>query len=698
MLLNQSPVVRLLLPFISGITVMILFPFPIIYAMSLLIVVFAMHLFFQSVHSLSSSFKWRWLMGLFISCMFFLSGCFITWLGTGTNNALHFGNINSKIYIARVEEPPVFKEKTIKLITSVHYAKEGTQLFKTKGKLLVYIPNTAALNFNYGDYFVFTAKPHKIEQPKNPEEFNYAEYLSFHNIYHQVFLKEGSFHKTGLNEANLFYAASYNLRDYLISILKTTIPDKNIYSVGSALLVGYDDDLERNLMNAYASSGVLHVLSVSGMHVAIIFKVLEWLLSFLLKIRRGKHCYFALIILVLWFYAFLTGLCPSVLRATMMISFIIVGKWSGRNTGIVNTLVVSCFFLVIYNPYLVVDAGFQLSFLAVLGIVLLHPLLFRHYQPRNKFLLAVWGVLSISICAQLITFPISLFYFHQFPNLFLFTNLLIIPATTAAIYGCIALVILFKVPILGAAIAKFCYACIWFSNLTVEFAGGLSFAVTNGISITAMEMVFIYIIIFTGIIYLIQKRWAHIAIFIVLLTSFLFLQSIENIYQSKQQSIAVYSIKGHTAIGFISGKNCYLMTDSALMQDDKALHFHLQQHWWKQGITKPILLNEEIDVDNLARKGNHVLFNRKKIMIMDSVYATRFAGKVEQPLLNVDYLVLTGNAPISLHKVRKFLNVQQIIIDGSNNYSKTKRWMSEARNLKIDCYSTKEKGALICNL
>ena len=159
-----------------------------------------------------------------------------------------------------------------------------------------------------------------------------------------------------------------------------------------------------------ASSGVLHVLSVSGMHVAIIFKMLEWLLGILLKIKRGKHLYYVLIIMVLWFYAFLTGLCPSVLRATMMLTFVVIGKWSGRNTGILNTLMVSCFFLLIYNPFLLVDAGFQLSFLAVIGIVILHPMLFRHFQPRNKVLLAIWSVVSISLCAQLITFPISLFY------------------------------------------------------------------------------------------------------------------------------------------------------------------------------------------------------------------------------------------------------------------------------------------------
>ena len=698
MFLKQSPVVRLLLPFILGIAVMLSFSFCFYYAGALFIVVFAINIFFQSVHSFSASYKWRWVSGMLINVVFFLMGTIITWLHTGLNNTLHFGNFNGNTYLAFIEEPPVYKEKSIKIVATVHCMQEGRRFYETNGKLIIYLPNNNKVDLTYGDYFVFTGKPKQIEPPKNPEEFNYARYLAFHNIYHQVYLKEKSFQKTGVNNANWVYSASYYLRDYLIEILKTTIPDKKIYSVGSALLVGYDDDLEDTLMTAYASSGVLHVLSVSGMHVAIIFKMLEWLLGILLKIKRGKHLYYVLIIMVLWFYAFLTGLCPSVLRATMMLTFVVIGKWSGRNTGILNTLMVSCFFLLIYNPFLLVDAGFQLSFLAVIGIVILHPMLFRHFQPRNKVLLAIWSVVSISLCAQLITFPISLFYFHQFPNLFLVANLLIIPATTAAIYSCIALVVFYKIPFLGIAIAKCTYACIWFSNATVELVGAIPCAVTNGISITMIEMALLYIIILMLIFYLAQKRWIYLTCLLILTIIFQCLQGMENISQSKQNIMAVYSLKGHSAICFISGRKCFMITDKALLSDEKTKMFHLQQHWWKLGVTKPVVLSESYHDTGLFKKDHFVQFNGKKILVLDSAYCIKLNNRIDQQLMNIDYLMLTGNAPISLHKINKFIHVKQLIIDESNNYSKTMRWKREARALKINCFSTKESGAFICKM
>ncbi len=698
MFLNQSPVFRLLLPFLFGVVAMICYPFPVIYAVALFIVLLACYIIFQFIPAIAASFKLRWLIGSTINGLFFLAGCYITWMNADLSNNLHFSYSSGHLYTATVSEPPVYKEKTVKVIADVKSVKERDQLSNCTGKLLIYIPNKGDVKLQYGDCFLFSAKTQRIAPPKNPEEFDYARYLSFHNIYHQAYLQSNKYSSLNSQNKNVFYDASYQLRAYLVNILKKTILEKEIYSVGSALLVGFEDDLESPLMNAYATSGTLHVLSVSGMHVAVIFKVLEWLLRFLLKRKGGRHFYFVVILSFIWFYAFLTGLSPSVLRAAMMLTFVIVGKWSGRNTGVLNTLAVSCFLLVIYNPFLITEVGFQLSFLAVFGIVFLHPLLFRLYEPPNSFLHAVWSIVSVSLCAQLITFPLGIFYFHQFPNFFLVANLLVIPATTAAIYACIALVVLYQVPILGMVISKFCYACIWFSNETVKMIDRMPHAVINTISISLMEMILIYFIIIFGLWYLLQKQWVHLLQFLILLIFFQVLQLLENISFSRQKIMVVYALKKHHAIGFIESHHCYLIADKKLQEDKNTIQFHLAQHWWKQGVEKTSYISGNFIDTSILIRSNVILFNNYRVVIVDSLYALQLKQKNIASPFKVDFLVLSGNPSINLKKLNSCFQYKKLIIDDSNKYYKVKSWAREAINLKIDYYSVDENGAFIQSL
>ena len=625
-------------------------------------------------------------------------GCWVTWLNGDLNNNLHFSYSNGNVYCAKIDEPPIQGVKTVKVIATVYAMQEGGHLLKCTGKLVTYFSKSDEVNFVYGDCFIFSGHPQKIPVPANPEEFNFARYMAYHNIYHQIYIKKNNYQKLSVRKSNPVYQYAFELREFVIGILKETIHDKNIYSVASALLVGFEGDIESPILNAYASSGTLHVLSVSGMHVAIICKVLEWLLMFLLKLKRGKHIYFPVVLIILWFYALLTGLSPSVLRATMMLSFVIAGKWSGRNSGILNTLSVSTFFLLIYNPYLITEVGFQLSLMAVASIVLLHPLLFRLWEPPTKLLIAIWSIVSVSLCAQLITFPISLFYFHQFPNLFLISNLLIIPATTAAIYSCIALVLFWKIPFVGFAISRFCYFCIWFSNETAEEINQIPFAVINGISISAQETLLLYLILALGITYLIQKRWVHLTFFLTLLICFLVFQLVENISFNKQHLLAVYSLKKHSAIGFIEQRNCYLLTDTAIRNDKGAIQFHLQQHLWKVGVKEPIFISENYKQGLFFKKGPFILFDDRKIIVIDSSYACKLKKSKQLFPIKIDIVVLIGNATIRLDQLMEHFNCKKIIVDESNSYFRMRQWKKQAASKAIDVYFTDEKGAFVVDI
>ena len=204
--------------------------------------------------------------------------------------------------------------------------------------------------------------------------------------------------------------------------------------VASALLLGYRENLDKELVKSYASAGAMHVLAVSGLHVGILYLLLTRIFSFLKKVKKVKNGKFILTILIvsfLWFYAIMTGLSASVMRATTMFSFIVIGnELLNRKTSIYNTLAVSAIILMIINPFIVYQVGFQLSYVAVVGIVYLQPKLNRLFYSRYKLVRGVWAITCVSLAAQIATFPLSLHYFHQFSTYFFISNLIVIPASS----------------------------------------------------------------------------------------------------------------------------------------------------------------------------------------------------------------------------------------------------------------------------
>ena len=223
---------------------------------------------------------------------------------------------------------------------------------------------------------------------------------------------------------------SEKVRDRLIAILNEALPNKEERSVVSALTLGYRTELAQDTLDYFASTGAMHVLSVSGLHVALIYMILGFLLAFLKRGKIGPIIFSVVMILFLWIYAFISGFSPPVQRATVMFTFVIIGNGIRRPVNIYNSLTASALFLILLNPNVLFDVGFQLSYLAILGIVLIQPVLYNILELTNPILKWTWSLFTVSVAAQLMTFPLGLFYFNQFPNLFWLSNFIVVPVTT----------------------------------------------------------------------------------------------------------------------------------------------------------------------------------------------------------------------------------------------------------------------------
>ncbi len=521
---NKYPLFRFFIPFISGIILAISLQRNVhipLFVFACLFTIVAFLIFFGDKISV---YRYRWLAGLVLNILVFLSGFELTVNNVEKYNPLHFCNIvNSRQFvIAEVLEPIEGKGKSDKTVLKIKSVKTGKDWIDLRGKVMAYFEkDSLSENIKYGDCLLLDMNFQEVKPPQNPHEFNYKKYLENKRIYHQAYIKSGTWKFLKSNEGNVLFAFAYSLRDKLLKIFQDNGIEGQEYAVTSALILGYDEKIDPELIKQYAGTGAMHILSVSGLHVGIIYIVLNFLLSFLEKNRYGKIFKNIFLVLLIWFYALLTGLSPPVLRSAAMISFVIIGDMMNRHTNIYNTLLASALLLIIINPYVIRDVGFQLSYIAVFGIVAIQPGLNSLWLPDNWLLNKIWAITTVSIAAQLATFPLGLFYFHQFPNYFLITNLIVIPLSSLLIYSGILVLLSSFFSWLSMIIADILIIIVKTLNFLVKYIENLPFAVLRGISVNTTEMILIYLIILALIVFFIRnnKMFLKYALMLMILLS-----------------------------------------------------------------------------------------------------------------------------------------------------------------------------------
>jgi competence protein ComEC len=539
-----------------------------------------------------------------------------------------------------------------------------------------------------------------VPEPKNPLEFDYKKYLSFHLINQQAFLKTKNWTLLEQPEHQNIYAFADLVRRKMIFTLEQLGLTNNELGVASALILGYKNNIEAQLKSAYSSAGAMHVLAVSGLHVGIIFMIFNALLKFLDKLKYGAYLKGILLLLILWCYALITGLSPSVMRSASMFSFVVIGKAFQRNSNFFNTLSASALLLLLVNPLLIFDVGFQLSYTAVAGIVLMQPWLGGFYSPNSWLGNYIWELITVSIAAQIATFPLGLYYFHQFPNYFLLSNLLVIPfALAILILGLTTLAFSF-VPILGIYLG-FCLKWLVFAlNWTVTFIDQLPFAVTNNIKFTFANVVAVYCIIACIILLIAYRKFKYFLGFGIFSLFLLFSIAHDKYQLLYQKKFIVYNIPKHTAINFIDGDDNILVSDIMLSNDK--VKFHVQNNWIDKGIKSEKVVNLEqlkkehlvsniykIDNKNLFTKRSYFQYYNYKIGIIDKNFTLFNPTKK----ITVDALIWTQNCKIPLEKVIQLYDFKLLIIDSSNSTYVNDKLVAACGLLKLECWSVLNEGA-----
>jgi ComEC/Rec2-related protein len=410
-------------------------------------------------------------------------------LQTQSRRAEHLLNVHDEItaYQGVVRSYPESKSKSWKIELEVSAIKTN-EWRSAVGRVQLYISKKEnAIDWNYGDHLIIQGAPRLIKPPANPGEFDFKRFLTFKNIHHQQFLKKEDFRVLAAATRKGFIYYSHQARSWASDQIRKFIPGEEEQAITMALILGVTDGIDTDLQNAYSASGAMHVLAVSGLHVGIIYAIILFLLR-PLRSKAWSRWFIAIISLVcLWAFAFVTGLSPSVLRAVAMFSFVAVARPFGARTNIYNTLAASAFVLLLYNPFLIMSVGFQLSYLAVLGIVYLQKPIYRMWDIENRVGDWTWQITCISLAAQLTTFSLGLLYFHQFPVYFLVSNLFVIPLSTLILVIGIVLLLLSPITSIANLIGVVMEFLIKILNWIVFKVEELPFSLINNIQLTTFQ-------------------------------------------------------------------------------------------------------------------------------------------------------------------------------------------------------------------
>jgi competence protein ComEC len=512
------------------------------------------------------------------------------------NHKNHF--INSSKYfktnhdfLIKLNDPiKIKKEKVTVTAEIVGYIKNRLQ-YPLTGKVLVHL----ALDSNSnkllpGDFIEVNSRLNSIHSLGNPNEFDYSKYLKNKQIVAQFFLTSNTRWKK--------YKSSFPLNRYstiirnrCLDIFKRSGLQSNNLFIASALTFGYKNDLNTFVKNIFSRTGAMHVLAVSGLHVGIIFLIVNSIISLLKIPFRYDWLGHFFILLIIWSYALITGLSPSILRATTMMSFFIIARVFNKHTSIYNVLFSSVFFLLFVNPFLIIDVGFQLSILAVFGILFFYPKIYNLINVKHYILKKIWAISSVSLAAQLTTFPISIFYFHQFPNLFLLSNIFVIPLVfILLIVGLFTIVLSFNnsILILWGKLFSFLLSVLMSFLTTIE---SISFSTTKGLFISAEETLLAYLAILFMVLYH-KKRYFFLKITCFSIVFLLICLDLKEDYTiQNQKKVVIYNIPNHFALDLMAGNNHYFIADDDFLKNENLFHQYVTNNWNFNDLAPPKLLS-----------------------------------------------------------------------------------------------------------
>ena len=614
--------------------------------------------------------------GVFAFITTFFVGVLIQTIHQKNNHLNHYSKFIANEEMANIGFK-IFKQ----LNSSDYYDRYEVNIIKVdnkkgSGKVILNVNRDSVHGNLYTDEVYFTrATFKKTGKPLNPGQFNYKKYLKKQHVYHQLYLKHHELFLIADQITTIYGLAAYFRTQINEALKKYSIQNEEL-AIINALLLGQRQDIPEEVYNNYTSAGAIHILAVSGLHVGIILLLLNFILSPLENLKKGKFIKLILILLLLWSFAIIAGLSASVVRAVTMFSFVAYAMHIKRATNIYNILATSMFFLLLFKPSFLFDVGFQLSYTAVFAIVWIQPVIYKWWVPKLRPVNYLWQLFTVTIAAQIGVIPLSLYYFHQFPGLFFISNLVIIPFLGIILGFGIVVIILALLNILPGFIADFYGSIISTMNNFIAWVAKQEDFLFRDINFNWLLLITSHIFV---ICFVLMLKKFHPKRIIALLVSVLILQItfIYNKYESqKNDRFLVFHKNRENLLG--------------LHKNDTLVVSDLNHP--ENNIVKNYKIENKIETVEFRSRKDLYFLKEKKLLIVDSL------GIYNIKNLKPDYVFLMNSPKINLNRLIDSLKPKYIIADGSNYKSLVQLWETTCKKQKVPFHSTSEKGAFVMDL
>ncbi len=589
-----------------------------------------------------------------------------------------------------IVEKDVVKKTKYKTIADVlYFHDERGDKIKHKIRILLYfdIKDTIVKTYKKGDIIYVEGKINNIFNNTNPGAFDQQKFYKNKGILQQVFVKIGNHQFLGQNVNGYLTTNILNIRSFWNLAIQHFIKEPERRAIIKALLLGDQSEVENELFQSFSQTGAIHVLAVSGLHVGAVLYI--FVLLFTSCKKRWIHIFFKPFLLTFFAlsYVILTGASPSVIRAAIMFGMVIIGKEWFRNSNTINILFVSAIWMLLYDPYYIYDLSFQFSYLSLLSIILLQPQIKLWYIPVGKGTTYIWELISVSISAQILVFPLSMYYFNQFPVYFILSNIVAVPMAIFLVYGGFFIPLMFQLALDIGHTYAFLYSevtgiLIYFIQKIQHLPGAL----IKNVFIDFYQVLIWYVAIIYLLIYGVTKKSIHFYVFMGLV----FLGSLpfytRDIHYIQQKGIFIYESKKGHIIDFVFGKTFLVLKHEGVSQQTE--EFTASKNRLMHGAERLINIRDSLNYSSLFFKKEKREINFCGLKI----YVLAENRNVEIESSEVDYLLVGKGNKCKASFVLEYIKPDTIFLLSSVEKYKKESWQICAKENQIPLIDLTERG------
>lgn len=542
---------------------------------------------------------------------------------------------------------------------------------KATGNILLHITNKEASAVELGKNYIAYCALNPITKDHFPYGFHYSNYLLSKGITHQVWLKKEVIPLS--NSKSFFGERIIQTRHFLTRKLEQQGLSDNVVQFTKALVLGAKAALSKEMKSRFQDAGVIHILAISGLHIGVIYFVIQWLLKWFLFRYKYRILKSVLVIAIIWVFTYFTGGSDSAVRASMMFTCFEISNWLLRRQHPLNALIAAVFILLSIQPNYLFSVGFQLSVTAVAAIMIGVPKMTPLLNVKNKILFKIWQIACVTVCAQIGILPLSIYYFHQIPMLFLVANVPVMLCIPLVMSACI-------IYVLSASIAEIPHFITFAFNIVIETL--LSYIEWIA-SLEAFVIKDVYILPLTAsaiyCLYLMARWWysnfktglkyVALPISLALICSFTEFRhkAIKNeVWLLPDYNTTMVSLSGESATFYTSDTNNSTSLKNKMTAVKNSLHY------------------TEVTTETLEYAYH---LNHKKIILLHN----NFIPEIEE---TIDVLVVTNSPKINIARLLQNLQPQKVVIASNNKHYVVQNWLAACKNNHIDCYDVSALGSI----